>query len=197
MRYGAQHKRRTRERVLEQAAKAIRRAGPHRIGVADVMARAGLTHGGFYAHFASKDELVAAAIDHTFEQARARLERETQGRPAAHGLASYIDNYLTPEHRDARTRGCPLTFFANDVPRLSRAARERFARGVNDLVERLAAHLERLGQRDPETAASSMIAEMSGALTLARAEPSRQRSDAILARSRASIRRRLGLESRP
>src|SRR5580692_7828040 len=107
MRYDSEHKERTRGRVLKEAAKAIRAEGPHRIGVAGIMANAGLTHGGFYAHFASKDDLVVAAIGQMFDEGAERVERETAGRSPAEGLAAYIDFYLSKDHRDARTTGCP------------------------------------------------------------------------------------------
>ena len=87
MRYDADHKEKTRERVLREAAKAIRAEGPHQIAVAGVMAKAGLTHGGFYAHFASKDDLVAATIDQMFAEGAARLTREAKDRPPAEALA--------------------------------------------------------------------------------------------------------------
>ena len=85
MRYDAEHKQRTREKVLKAAAKVIRAKGPDRIGVAEVMADVGLTHGGFYAHFESKDDLVSAAIEKMLEESRARLRHETEGRSATYG----------------------------------------------------------------------------------------------------------------
>jgi TetR/AcrR family transcriptional repressor of nem operon len=197
MRYDAEHKQKTRERVLQEAAKAIRAEGPHQIAVAGVMARAGLTHGGFYAHFASKDELVVAAIGQMFDEGADRVARETTGRTPAAGLAAYIDFYLSTEHRDARTTGCPMPFMAADLPRLSQPARARFAQGVAGLRGKLGALLEQLGHADAKTEASSMLAELVGALSLARAEPDRERSDTILARSKASLKQRFGLESRP
>jgi TetR/AcrR family transcriptional repressor of nem operon len=197
MRYDAEHKQKTRERVLQEAAKAIRAEGPHRIAVAGVMARAGLTHGGFYAHFATKDELVVAAIGQMFDEGADRVARETAGRTPAAGLAAYIDFYLSTEHRDARTTGCPMPFLAADLPRLSEPARARFAQGVSGLRGRLGALLGQLGHADGKTEASSMLAELVGALSLARAEPDRERSDTILARSKASLKQRFGLESRP
>src|SRR6516225_1792267 len=103
MRYDAEHKQKTRAKVLEVAAQAIRKDGPDRIGVASVMAEAGLTHGGFYAHFKSKDELVTAAIEQMFEESRARVAHEMEGRTPAAGLAAYIDFYLSKKHRDARS----------------------------------------------------------------------------------------------
>jgi TetR/AcrR family transcriptional repressor of nem operon len=197
MRYDSEHKQRTRERVLTEAAKAIRAEGPHRIGVAGIMAKAGLTHGGFYAHFASKDELVLAALERMFDDARGRVERTTDGKPAAEGLSAYVDWYLSPAHRDARGAGCPMPALAADLPRLELDARTAFGERVASLTARLSAMLAELGREDPEEDAASMIAEMVGALSLARAEPDEVRSEAILSRSRRSVKRRLGLEARP
>src|SRR5215468_3724898 len=138
VRYSAQHKRETRERVLGEAAKQIRAHGPLGVGVADIMKRAGLTHGGFYAHFKSKDALVAAAITKMFDGARARWERATGIRDASSGLASYVDSYLSAEHRDARDTGCPIAALSSDVPRLPNACRAAYAGGTRSLTERIA-----------------------------------------------------------
>ena len=80
MRYDSEHKERTRARVVKEAAKAIRAEGPHRAGVAGIMAKAGLTHGGFYAHFVSKDDLVVAAMSQMFDEASVKFDRLTAGR---------------------------------------------------------------------------------------------------------------------
>ena len=130
MRYAADHKEQTRKRVLTEAAKEIRTKGPDRIGVAGVMKRAGLTHGGFYAHFRSKDALVAAAIETMFEGVRRRWAVETDGKDAAVGLASYIDFYLSPAHRDAVATGCPVAALATELHRLPAASRAAFATGT-------------------------------------------------------------------
>jgi len=194
MRYDAEHKQRTRERVLKEAAKAIRADGPHRIGVAGVMARAGLTHGGFYAHFKSKDDLVAASIDEMFRQSSNRFEFETADRAPTEGLSRYLDFYLSPSHRDARGSGCPLPYLSADAPRLSEKSRSAFAAGVARLTDRLAAMLVQLGREDPPAEATSMLSECVGALALARAEPDPARSDEILAYSRTALKHRFGLE---
>jgi len=194
MRYDADHKLKTRERVLTAAAKAIRAEGPHKIGVAAVMAEAGLTHGGFYAHFASKDDFVAAAVGQMFVEGRAKLDRSMEGRSPKAGLARYLDFYLSAGHRDTRTSGCPLPFLSADAPRLAAPSRAQFAQGVAGLTDRLAQVLALMGRPDADETASSMLSEMVGAVSLARAEPDPVRSDAILARTRASLTRRLGLE---
>jgi TetR/AcrR family transcriptional repressor of nem operon len=195
MRYDNEHKQRTRAKVLEAAAQAIRNDGPERVGVAAVMAEAGLTHGGFYAHFKSKDELVAAAIGSMFEESRARLARETEGRGAKQGLAAYVDFYLSAKHRDARGRGCPIAALASDAPRLSDDVRAAFAAGVARLTAGLAEKLGEAGTAEPQTAARSMMAELVGALSLARVETDRSTSDAILRDSRKQLKRRFDLEN--
>lgn len=197
MRYDSEHKQRTRAKVLEVAARAIRADGPERVGVAAVMAEAGLTHGGFYAHFKSKDELLAAAVERMFEESRARLARETEGRGAAEGLRAYIDFYLSAKHRDARGRGCPIAALASDVPRLSDGIRAAFATGVARLTGALGDKLAQLGVTEAPAAARSMVSELVGALSLARIEADTEASDTILRDSRVQLKHRLGLEARP
>ena len=193
MRYDADHKQKTHAKLLKTAAKAIRADGPHRIGVAAVMADAGLTHGGFYAHFASKDALVAAAIGQMFEEARTRFLHETQERTPSQGLIAYIDFYLSAAHRDARRSGCPIAALASDLPRLKKSALEQFASGAERLRAALATKLTQLGHVDAEQEASSAMAELVGALSLARVEPDAKRSDAILADSKRALKTRLKL----
>lgn len=194
MRYDAEHKARTRARILREAAKAIRSEGPHRIRVAGVMSRAGLTHGGFYAHFSSKDNLVAEAIAQMFHDSATNLDRIVGGRSPAEALAAFIDYYLSSSHRDARDTGCPLAALSSDLPRLKAAARVRFADGVTRLTALFAGWFEALGSPDPSAEAASTLAELVGAIGLARAVPSREQSNAILAHSRRTLKARLGME---
>jgi TetR/AcrR family transcriptional repressor of nem operon len=195
VRYSAEHKQETRARVLREAAKAIRAEGPHRIAVAGVMAKAGLTHGGFYAHFTSKDDLVAQAVAEMFRDARGRFAKETEGKPPAEGLAAYIDFYLSPRHRDARATGCPIAALATDLPRLDGGPRDQFGLGVAGLARRLADLLTALGLPGAEALGASIMAELVGALSLARAVADPRQSDLILETSRAALKRRLGLET--
>ncbi|MBS0335040.1 MAG: TetR/AcrR family transcriptional regulator [Proteobacteria bacterium] len=194
-RYTAEHKTQSRERVVAEAAKAIREQGPHGISVAGVMGAAGLTHGAFYAHFPSRDALVAAGVERMFEDSRGRLEASASEAPdPLSALNSYIRFYLSRSHRDARTSGCPLPFLSAEAPRLTGETRERFAAGVQGLTDRIAGLLEALGKPEPRALATSALSEMVGAVSLARAEPDPARSDAILAASRAALRARLGLD---
>jgi TetR/AcrR family transcriptional regulator, transcriptional repressor for nem operon len=193
MRYDADHKQRTRERVLKEAAAAIRVDGPDRIGVAAIMARAGLTHGGFYAHFASKDELLVACITQMFDEACAWFEKLSAGLPPEQGLAAYVGFYLSRYHRDHREASCPIAAMAADLPRLGQPAREAFERGAARLTTLIAGRLEAAGRRDAGLFAVSLLSEMVGAVVLARSIADAEHSTAILRASRQAISDRLGL----
>lgn len=193
MRYDSEWKERTRQRVLEEAAKAIRIEGARAIGVAGVMARAGLTHGGFYAHFESKDALVAATIELMIQQVRGRFRKVTGELAPDVALRAYVEFYLSARHRDSTTTTCPLPLVAAEVPRLGGASQQRYAEGVAALTAALAGLVAAHGLADAERVASSIVAELIGAMALARGVGDRAQSDAILERSRQSILARLGL----
>lgn len=195
MRYDEDHKKRTRQKVLQAAARTIRAEGPDRVGVAAIMAEVGLTHGGFYAHFASKDELVAEAIREMFADARARHDVSSEGKPPAEGLRDYVRFYLSRSHRDGRGAGCPLPALSADLPRLPDKAREVFGEGVARLTASIAGQLEAIGRPDPEIGASALLSEMVGAVSLARAVSDPDQSDKILAVAKADIMTRYGLEA--
>jgi TetR/AcrR family transcriptional repressor of nem operon len=193
MRYDAEHKQKTREKVLDAAAEAIRAEGPHRLGVAGVMAKAGLTHGGFYAHFQSKEDLVCQTIDHMFARSRLkRLDRE-EGLGPAEKLLAFIDYYLSPAHRDSPS-GCALPALAADAQRLAPEVRAAYSKGMAGMTGRIAELLRDLGHAEPDGLATSAVAEMVGGLMLARAEPDGPRSDLMLERSRHVLKQRLNLE---
>lgn len=193
MRYDSEHKKETRGRVLKEAAREIRAKGPSGIAVAGIMARAGLTHGGFYAHFASKDELVAEAIGTMFEDARGRFDRSQAEHDSGAALAAYVDFYLSRAHRDARDRGCPLPALSSDLARMEPVSRERFGKGVATLTSWIAEALARHGVADSDSAASALLSQMVGALALARAVSDPVQSDAILDHARADVKSRHGL----
>lgn len=195
MRYDADHKDRTRKRLLAEAAQALRSEGPERVGVAALMARLGLTHGGFYAHFKSKDDLVAQAIDETFAETFVGIEQMIAGRTPAEALTRYVDFYLSDKHFGAPGQGCALPALSTDVSRLGRPARQRFAAGMQRLTELIAGLLRGLGYDEaPATElAISALAEMAGAIAIARAMDTPQQAEEIRASCRASVKQRLGL----
>ncbi|CAN5426423.1 TetR/AcrR family transcriptional regulator [soil metagenome] len=192
MRYDAEHKQKTRERVITVAKHAIRRDGVANLGVAAVMKDAGLTHGGFYAHFASRDALVAAAIEDMLPGARARFLKVTDGLAPAEALGTYIDRYLSATHRDSASWMCPLPVLTTDMKQLQPEMREAFGRAAAGLAGLLQPMLATLGHEDPQIG-WSVVSELVGALALARAIGATEASDAVLDASRISIRRRVGL----
>lgn len=193
MRYESEHKPKIRERIVKEAAKAIRAKGPLQVSVAGVMSKAGLTHGGFYAHFASKEALIEAAIEQMFNQVMTRWDKNNQGLTAPQQLAGYIDFYLSPWHRDNRAQGCPVSALASETPRMSLPCQAEFARGIGRIRGMIIRQLTEMGVDDPQTAAVSVSSELMGSLSLARCEPDRQISDALLENARQTLKRRLDL----
>jgi TetR/AcrR family transcriptional repressor of nem operon len=184
MRYEPERKGRTRARIVAQAALTLRSGGPDRLGVADVMAGAGLTHGGFYAHFPSKDALVEEAMGAVFADARRRGGLDAVQSSDADDLRgafrAYLSGYLSPLHRDQPDLGCPLPALSADMARGLKPARQRFAQGLADLTTQMAAIMARLGHADPGAQAVATVAQMAGAVALARAVGKGPQSDAIL-----------------
>jgi TetR/AcrR family transcriptional regulator, transcriptional repressor for nem operon len=195
MRYDSSHKDQTRDRILGEAAAAIRQHGTRGVSVAQLMANAGLTHGGFYAHFGSKDELVAEAILRAFDDSRALSISRIEGKPPAEGLAMLIDGYLSDRARDMPERACPIPSLAGEVARMGPRARERFEEGLTRLRGRIAGLLVPLGHdaAAAEGLAGSLLAEMIGAMTVARALPDAAASSAVLADARARVKARAGV----
>jgi TetR/AcrR family transcriptional regulator, transcriptional repressor for nem operon len=195
MRYDAEHKAKTRERLLEEAAAAIKVEGPERISIAAIMARAGLTHGGFYVHFGSKEELIAAAIQRMFEVVDRAFQRRIEGLEPAEALAYFIDDYLSARHVDSVSEGCPLPALSADVARLGIEIKAPFSHGFTQLREHLADLFRQLGHQETEAEelATSVYAEMVGALSLARAVQDPDQAAKIRNQCRRSLKRRLGL----
>lgn len=195
MRYDGEHKAQTRERVLKEAASAIRSEGVDRIGIAQVMARAGLTHGGFYAHFTSKDDLVTQAIDYMFEDRYAAFFANLGNADPRAALARFVDHYLSMRHRDAPGGGCPVPVLAGQVPLLPEPARARFRLALDRLKGGVASLLERMDAPEVEITAAAAIAEMVGAVAIARVESDDVIAERLLHAARRSVFARLGLDA--
>ncbi|QGN32237.1 TetR/AcrR family transcriptional regulator [Microlunatus sp. Gsoil 973] len=158
--------RENRQRIVETAARLFRERGIAGVSVADVMAEVGLTHGGFYKHFASKEALVAEAVGQAFEQAGERLTAESR--------EDFVRGYLSPEHRDGAGDGCPAAGFGGDLAHGDFAtAVEGYAQGV-DLYAR-------------ELGSLADVATLVGALVLARATAGTAVSDRVLEAARKSL----------
>lgn len=193
MRYDAEHKQQTREKVVRKTAELIRDCGPDKISVADLMSKVGLTHGGFYAHFKSKEELINEAISYMFnERYEASKEILKDVEPAA-GLASYIDMYLSTYHRNNKDQGCPLAALSGDLARMPAATRERFDTDLQRLTDLFANLLKEMKQAQPEALAASILAEMVGAMAIARTVSNEEISEQILDAARTNIKARVGI----
>ncbi len=193
MRYGPEQAEKTKERVVKIAAAQMRKRGPEQVGVADVMNRAGLTHGGFYAHFASKDDLIAAAVHRMFEEAQDMFRGATEDKERHEALRSYINAYVSKSHRDRPERGCAIAALSSDIHRQGRKARAAYDKGIASLLGKITALLPEQEGVDRRALAVSMMAEMTGAVAAARAVSDTALSDEILASARRSLRARAGL----
>jgi len=193
MRYSETHKEETRQKVVKAAAMAVRAKGPDGVGVAEIMAEAGLTHGGFYAHFKSKEALIAAAVEEAFGQSRRRFSRLTEDMSPAEALEAFVDAYVSAEHRANPQRGCPISTLANDLPRQGALVRAAFDAGVEGLISRIEGWLPEPDPDARRSLASSLMAEMAGAVALARAVSDETLAAQLLEASRARIKARVGL----
>jgi TetR/AcrR family transcriptional repressor of nem operon len=195
VRYPPDRKSKTRERILDAAANLIRRQGIEETGVDEVMKAAGLTAGGFYSHFRSKDALVTDAVDRagqmSFRHWFAGLD-ELYGREFAREL---IDRYLSPEHREDREHGCILPTLGSDMARARKPTRQRFERRLAGLLELIEAHTQ--GASAPaREAIVATVALSIGGVVLSRAVNDRAFSDEILRASRSGAHSLLGLTPR-
>lgn len=193
MRYSESHKAETHQKLLKIASRALREKGPDNLAVAEVMKEAGLTHGGFYAHFKSKDALLAETLDRIFTRAGVNVDKMTDGLPPRHALATYVDFYVSSRHRDNPSTGCPITAINSDMPRQSKKFRETFDDGVKSLVARIANWLAASGHSNPEALAASVLSAMAGAVAVSRAVSDKGLSDEMLEAARSGIKARLGV----
>jgi len=160
-----------RERVLEAAARLFREKGVDGIAVAELMQAAGLTHGGFYNHFESKEELAAAAFKTAFDAAVARLDRQAAkaGRDGRDPVfAHYVERYLARTTRDAPGTSCPIATLGTDAARHGPELKAQFASGLRAYIESFAKIIPSEGEGD-RAQAIALLAMLIGALTLSRA----------------------------
>ena len=183
-RYPEDQKERTRRRIVRSAARSFRSKGYASSGVDSVMRGAGLTHGGFYAHFRSKQalfaEAVREAVRHSGEMIMPLLDAEE---PAA-WLCQFATAYLGPDHLRAVADGCPLPSLLPEIVRAPKAVRRAFHEAGTERVDLLVERFDALGAEKPRAEAFAMIAQLAGALAMARAMPDPEGADAILAASR-------------
>jgi TetR/AcrR family transcriptional regulator, transcriptional repressor for nem operon len=177
VRYGKEHKQATRRRIIETAGRRLKRDGIDGSGVATLMADAGLTNGAFYAHFTSKDDLVATAVADQLREQRASFSERAPGRAA---VEQYVREYLSAQHRDNPGDGCPSAALLDEIGRCTDATKRAYTDGLLAVIDDITA---RLAPGDPPSARAktlSVFALMTGTLQLSRALADRQLADEIL-----------------
>jgi TetR/AcrR family transcriptional repressor of nem operon len=189
VRYSPTHKHATRRRIVEAASQAFRERGVAETGLDEVMRRAGLTHGGFYAHFRDKTELVAEACAAGFAEALPNLDR-IAALPTARARARLlIDSYLSEQHRKNRGSGCLIVGVAADMARLDGSARRGYSQAFTLHLERLEKAL-RLSNEPEENRdrVTHLMSSLVGALLFARAIDNPLQSQRILHSMRRTLR---------
>lgn len=169
----------THERIVEAAARAIRRSGYDGVAVADIMKDAGLTHGGFYAHFASREAMLAEAADRAGAETLAASARIAASTPAATALRSLLQAYLSKEHVQDAEHGCPVVALGSEMPRQAPAVRRAATRRIKEMIDLVARQSPDWGQPGAHERALVVVATMVGALLLARAVDDPKLSDTL------------------
>lgn len=178
-----------RERILGVAARRFREHGFDGISVADVMSEAGLTHGGFYGHFANKEELMAEAVRRAVTDTRA-LWTQARENKGTDPLTEVVHGYLSPRHRDRPGHGCAMAALAVDATRHGPQVREAMTAGLKQQIEDMTALMPETGTGEQRQQALASYAAMVGALVLARAVDDPALSAEILNATEVAIRPR-------
>ncbi|NUR01879.1 MAG: TetR/AcrR family transcriptional regulator [Streptomyces sp.] len=177
VRYAKEHKQVTRQRIIAKAGQRFKQDGIDGSGVSTLMSDAGLTNGAFYAHFASKDDLVANVVA---AELRAQMEAYGTLRPGRQGLEDLIREYLSPQHRDHPGVGCPSAALLDEIGRCGDATKQAYTDGAKAIVDEIAA---RLTPEDPQSArgkAVGLYTMMVGTLQLSRALSDQSFADEVL-----------------
>lgn len=179
-----------REAVIDAASRLFREHGFDGIGLKDLMKAAGFTQGGFYKQFKSKDDLVALASKRALEDAAQGWSTAASG--SADPLAAVVARYLSMEHREGKSKGCPLVALGADAARQSAEVRAPFQEGINAHLEMLDSLLPSPEGGRPYAKATAVLAIMVGAMTISRAMTDEQTASEVLKTAAAEITRIVG-----
>lgn len=187
MRYSKEHKQETHARIVRKASVRLREKGAHGIGVADLMQEAGLTHGGFYAHFDSREALLIEAFAYAMDRSMEFWRKTTAETSPEKRLATIVDSYLTSVHRDDPGRGCAVPTLGAEIARESPKARKAFAAKLEQMIDMIAEQLIDLPPKAARKQAAVTLATMMGTLVLSRIAGTGEFSDDILAAGREAV----------
>jgi len=182
----------SRERILRAAARAIRKHGYEGVGIADVMKEAGLTHGGFYAHFESRDALLAAAADQEGVESTEHLTRAIAAAKPGQELTALVDAYLSDGHVAAPEQGCAVAAAGSEVPRQEAQVRRAASRRIKDFIGLIERQFPEWGKSAARDKAMAIAATLVGSVVLARAVDDPQLSKRIRKAARELIRASAG-----
>jgi TetR/AcrR family transcriptional repressor of nem operon len=175
------------ERIVEAAARAIRRSGYDGAGVAGIMNEAGLTHGGFYAHFDSREAMLAEAADRAGAESVAALEQLTASAPPQEAFRTLVAAYLSKAHAARADAGCPVAALGSEMPRQAAEVRRAATRRIKEFIDLVGRHSPDWGQPGGHEHALATTATMVGALVLARAVDDPKLSHSMLEAARKSL----------
>ena len=187
MRYSKEHKQETHARIVKKASVRLREKGAHGIGVADLMKEAGLTHGGFYAHFDSREALVIEAFAYAMDRSTERWRKVAEETPPEKRLATIVETYLTPVHRDDPGHGCAVPTLGAEIARESPKTRKAFAAKLEQMIDMMADQVLDVPRKTARKQAVAALATMMGTLVLSRIAGNGEFSDEILAAGREAV----------
>jgi TetR/AcrR family transcriptional repressor of nem operon len=187
MRYSKEHKLETHARIVKKASVRLREKGAHGVGVADLMKDAGLTHGGFYAHFDSREALVIEAFAYAMDRSTERWRQLAGQMAPGDRLAGIVEAYLSPQHRDNPGQGCAVPALSAEIARESPKTRKAFAAKLEQMVGMLAEQIAEVPSKPARKQAMASLATMMGTLVLARVAGSGEFSEELLAAGREAV----------
>jgi len=181
----------THQRIVRAASRAIRARGFGGVGVAELMKEVGLTHGGFYAHFASRSAMLAEAADRAGAEGVEALGKIAAEAPPGKALAALVDAYLSQQHVDEPALGCPIAAVGSEMPRQEAEVRAAATRRIKDLVGLLERLMPDWGQPAAHERAMAVLSGLVGTLVIARASSDPQFSKSVRAATRKLLHRQL------
>jgi TetR/AcrR family transcriptional repressor of nem operon len=187
MRYSREHKLETHARIVKKASVRLREKGAHGIGVADLMKEAGLTHGGFYAHFDSRDALVIEAFGYAMDRGTERWRKVMEQTPPDKRFSTIVESYLMPTHRDDPGNGCAIPALGAEIARESPKTRRAFAAKLEQMIDMMADQILGVPRKAARKQAMAALATMMGAIVMSRIAGTGEFSDEILDAGREAV----------
>jgi len=184
VRYSAEHKQETRERIVRTASRQFRQRGEQGVGIADLMSKLKLTHGGFYKHFGSKEELLSEAVAKAFEDVENHFaETVAKAKPGTE-LKTLIENYLSVEHCANPGGGCPMAALASEIGRFPPRVRAQIDQAIKRRVKRVSKLMPGATEKEREKKTAALLSGLVGTVSVARAVEDLELRKAVLESSK-------------